>query len=169
MAARRSQGTLYGLPEHTGIVIDGRSTDVIESRNPEIDVDALLERVRRTTRGAGGLDAAAIDFGILALRSSVTVDAVEMFLNIAEERSQPRNKWPGHLAVFPFSRSRRLRSLALTCFNFLFRDQRHINDAFSLALREQLLLNRVLAEQIERLRVAVSQLSEQNGRSSGGQ
>jgi hypothetical protein len=55
------------------------------------------------------------------------------------------------LAVPTFG-SQKLRRLVLRALAFLFKDQRHVNEALVAAFRESISLNRQLIEQIEILR-----------------
>jgi hypothetical protein len=126
---------------------------MIESANDGIDVDALMERLRKRVsevrdRPQGGL----VSIDAFSLRSNVFVNSVEAFSNIADQKSQIRTQWPSNIgASFPFNVGA-LRGVSLKLLAFLFKDQRHVNQAVVMALREQVSLNRQLIEQVGLLR-----------------
>ncbi len=132
---------------------------MLESRNPDIDVEALAQRVRdevarvrrsRVTEVAGER--------ILTLRGSVNVDSIESWVAIADQKARVRTKWPNHLRIPTFSGSRRIQRLVLDVLAFLFKDQRQVNEAFIAAFRESIALNRQLIEQLRLLRDRVEEL-----------
>lgn len=124
---------------------------MLETRNPEIDVDALMLRLRsRVSELERGHDD-SLSGKALALRNSVFINSLEAFINIADQKAQVRTQWPSHLAVPTFG-SQKLRRLVLRALAFLFKDQRHVNEALVAAFRESISLNRQLIEQIEILR-----------------
>jgi O-antigen chain-terminating methyltransferase len=124
---------------------------MLETRNPEIDVDALMLRLRsRVSELERGHDE-SLPGKTLALRNSVFINSLEAFINIADQKAQLRTQWPSHLGG-PIFGSSKLRWLVLRALAFLFKDQRHVNEAFIAAFRESISLNRQLIEQVEILR-----------------
>jgi O-antigen chain-terminating methyltransferase len=87
----------------------------------------------------------------ILLRNNVFINSLEAFANIADQKSQVRTQWPSHLGG-PVFRTARLRKVFLDALSFVFKDQRHINQALVAAFRESISLNRQLIEQLEALR-----------------
>jgi O-antigen chain-terminating methyltransferase len=131
---------------------------MLESANSDIDVDALMERLRKRVGEVRDRPHEHVPIDAFSLRSNVFVNALEAFSNIADQKSQIRTQWPSHIgSVFPFSLAK-VRGVSLSLLAFLFKDQRHVNSALILALREQVSLNRKLIEQIQALRNDVEAL-----------
>lgn len=131
---------------------------MLESTNSEIDVDALMERLRKRVGEVRDRPHEHVPIDAFSLRSNVFVNALEAFSNIADQKSQIRTQWPSNIgSVFPFSIAK-VRGVSLRLLAFLFKDQRHVNSALILALREQVSLNRKLIEQIQALRNDVEAL-----------
>jgi hypothetical protein len=132
---------------------------MLESGNPNVDVDELTRRVRdevERVRHTRVSDVAGER--ILTLRGSVNLGAIESWVSIADQKARARTKWPNHLHVFPFTKSGRMQRLALKLLAFLFKDQRQVNEAFIAAFRESMILNRQLIEQLQVLRDRVEEL-----------
>lgn len=87
----------------------------------------------------------------VALRNSVFINSLEAFVNTADQKSQVRTQWPSQLAG-PLFCSGRMRKAFLQVLAFIFKDQRHVNEAIIAAFRESISLNRQLIEQLEALR-----------------
>lgn len=125
---------------------------MIESAGPEVDVDDLMARLRRRVselreRPHGGLPVNA-----LWLRTNLFTNSMEAYANIADQKLQIRTQWPSNVGDrFPF-RIEFVRRVSLQLLGFLFKDQRHVNAALVAVCREQISLNRHLAEQIQLLR-----------------
>lgn len=131
---------------------------VIESGNDDVDVDELMERLRTRVSEVRNRPEGHVPINAFSLRSNVYLNAVEAHANIADQKSQIRTQWPSHLgATFPFSIGA-VRKISLAMLSFLFKDQRHVNQALVRALREQVHLSRQLIEQIEALRADVETL-----------
>lgn len=125
---------------------------MIESGNDDVDVAELMERLRKRVSDVRSRPEGHVPIDAFSLRSNVYVNAVEAQANIADQKSQIRTQWPSHIgATFPFNIGA-VRRLSLALLSFLFKDQRHVNQALVRALREQVYLSRQLIEQIEALR-----------------
>jgi O-antigen chain-terminating methyltransferase len=125
---------------------------MLETANPEIDVDALMLRLRNRVselRQQGHQELLPGD--AVTLRNNVFINSLEAFANIADQKSQVRTQWPSHLGG-PIFRTLRVRKALLDGLAFIFKDQRHVNQALVAAFRESISLNRQLIEQIESLR-----------------
>ena len=131
---------------------------MIESANANVDVDDLMARLRERVDEVRRNPGADISLGALSLRSSVFVNSLEAYTNIADQKLQIRTRWPSNIgATFPFNVPQ-IRDLSLKLLAFLFKDQRHVNTALVAAWREQTSLNRHLIEQIQLLRAEIEAL-----------
>ena len=131
---------------------------MLESANAKIDVDALMARLRKRVGDIRDRPQGHVPINAFSLRSNVFVNSLEAFANTADQKSQIRTQWPSNIgATFPFSIAK-LRTVSLKLLAFLFKDQRHVNSALIMALREQVSLNRQLIEQIQTLRDDVEAL-----------
>lgn len=132
---------------------------MIERNNPELDVDDLMVRVQvEAARHRFGIDADLFGLPIASLDSTI----FDAQLGIAQQRAEARRSWSSRLDVFPCNRLRWLEAAALRTYNFLFRDQRHVNFALIAAARELLQMNRELNERLAVLEAHVREL-EQRG------
>ena len=98
---------------------------MIETANPEIDVDGLMLRLRSRVeelRHNGHQELLPVN--AIKLRSNVFINSLEAFANIADQKSQVRTQWPSHLGG-PLFRVARVRKLFLDGLSFVFKDQRH--------------------------------------------
>ncbi|MFY9781198.1 MAG: hypothetical protein WAJ85_11915 [Candidatus Baltobacteraceae bacterium] len=117
-----------------------------------------MERLRKRVSEIRNRPHGHVPIDAFSLRSNVFVNAVEAFSNIADQKSQIRTQWPSNLgATFPFNVAA-FRKASLKALAFLFKDQRHVNQALVKALREQVSLNRQLIEQVQMLRDDVEML-----------
>lgn len=136
---------------------------MIERNNPELDVDDLMVRVQvEASRRRFGIDADLFGMPI----TSMDTTAFDAQLGIAQQRAEARRSWSGRLDVFPFNRLGWLQAIALRAYNFLFRDQRHVNFALIAAARELLQMNRELNERIGVLDTRVRDLEQRNDTSA---
>jgi 2-polyprenyl-3-methyl-5-hydroxy-6-metoxy-1,4-benzoquinol methylase len=132
---------------------------MIDSNNPEINVDELMQKIRqevaqrqvnfqRTESKNNNID-------ISILKSNISY--IESLLTNAESRSYARTKWPDKLNRFPFNISSKLQKNVLKAINFVFKDQREVNFNLLLAIKESVKLNRQLIEQIQTLKTQTSE------------
>jgi len=133
---------------------------MIESENTDVDVDALMARLRERIADLRERPQARVPINALSLRSSVFINSLEAYTNIAEQKTQVRTQWPSNIgSSFPFNVPR-VRDVGLQMLAFFFKDQRHVNQAPVPAFREQVNLNRHLVEQIQLLRDEIESLKE---------
>jgi O-antigen chain-terminating methyltransferase len=99
-----------------------------------------------------------VSINVLSLRNGVSINSLEAYVNIADQKAQIRTEWPSHAPRFFLFRIAKLRSLALRALALVFKDQRHVNQATISALRESVSLNRHLIEQIEILRAEIESI-----------
>jgi len=136
----------------------GSATEMIETANPEIDVDALMLRLRnRVAELRTNGHQQPLPVNAIKLRNNVFINSLEAFANIADQKSQVRTQWPSHLGG-PVFRVARVRKVFLDGLSFIFKDQRHVNQALVAAFRESISLNRQLIEQVEALRQEIEAL-----------
>lgn len=101
---------------------------MIESNNPEINVDELMEQIkqevanRRSQLAQPGIS----KFNSQELAISPTIDYIRLLLKTTESRAHARTSLPGKFNSL-FLGSDKLKNLILKVFNLLFRDQRVIN------------------------------------------
>lgn len=109
---------------------------MLDTNNPDIDVDALMARVHhevlRRQFGDTSPHHAALD--------AVDTASLEALLAAAAERGQPRRRWPARLGFFPFTIPA-IQRFILRVIAWLFRDQHAFNAALLQALREAVALN----------------------------
>jgi hypothetical protein len=139
---------------------------MLESLNQDIDVDALMLRLRGRVlelEQQGHHELLPAD--AMALRNSVFIDSLEAFVNTADQKAQIRTQWPSLLGGFIFGSSKIRRAL-LDTLAFIFKDQRHVNQALVAAFRESISLNRHLIEQLDLLRRDLEDLRKSTDRSA---
>lgn len=132
---------------------------MIETNNPEIDVNELMDKVRAEVEQRSEHSSKLIEQS----RAQPTIDSISLnllniqaLINNAEDRSQVRTKWPDKLNRFPLSISKRFQQLILKSLNFLFKEQRVVNISLVQAGRESLAINRELIKQIVNLQTQLN-------------
>jgi len=124
---------------------------MIETNNPEINVNDLMEQVRAEVakRNSPILQAKKSNPAKFINNSlDVKLLNIQALINNAEDRSQARTKWPEKLNKFPLNISKKLQQIILKSLNFLFKEQRVVNLSLVQAGRESLEINRELIKQI---------------------
>jgi SAM-dependent methyltransferase len=130
---------------------------MLESSNPLIDVDELMERVReevRNRRNSPPLES-ALDHSV-SLGSKLNTSQIEALISAAEGKSQARSKFPKPFNRFPFQYSKKLQRYALKAVELLFYDQREVNLSLIELLRHLLKLNQDLNEQTIALQAQIT-------------
>jgi len=131
---------------------------MIESSNANVDVDELMARLRSRVDELRDRPQSQLSISALSLRSSVFINSLEAHANIADQKTQIRTQWPSNIgSTFPFNVPT-IRQASLKLLAFLFKDQRHVNQALVAACREQVNLNRQLIEQLQLLREEIESL-----------
>ncbi len=134
---------------------------MIETNNPEIDVDLLMDKVRAEVEKRSN------PFGKIIEQASEKIanDSINLkLLNIqalfsnAENRSQVRTKLPDKLNKFPLNLSKKFQQIIIKIINFLFKEQRVINISLSQAGRESLEIERELVKQIGSLQIQINSI-----------
>lgn len=116
---------------------------MLESNDPKIDVDVVMNRVQRDVLRSRYVDPPGVGHTI----ETIDMSSVEALIAMAAARSGPRVRWPARLGFVPAP----LRGLGLRVIGWLFRDQFAFNSALIQALRESVVLN-------ERLQVTLREL-----------
>jgi O-antigen chain-terminating methyltransferase len=132
---------------------------MIESNNPEINVDKLMEKIKEEVAKRKA------DYRPSRTRSALSISSlsnhlnhIEALLQNAESRSLNRTKLPAKYYKLPLAE--KLEKFILKTFNLLFRDQREVNSNLTSAFKQSININRQLITEIEALR---SQLDERLG------
>jgi len=132
---------------------------MIESNNPEIDVDELMEKIREeVTRRKSQVPLSMINppgnttENPTSSAMMAIISHIEALIRNAESRAYIRTKWPDKLNRFPFNLTKGLQKFALKGLNFLFKDQREVNLNLISALKDSVSLSKQLIVQVEVLR-----------------
>jgi SAM-dependent methyltransferase len=130
---------------------------MIESNNPEINVDELMQKIREEVSKSHNNNPHQLVFSNSTTQMSamnLSISYIEALLNNAESRAYVRTKWPDKLNNFPFN-TKKIREIALKLLNFLFKDQRQVNFSLIQSLKESVALNRQLIRQISNLNIQI--------------
>ncbi|MBN3891022.1 MAG: class I SAM-dependent methyltransferase [Nostoc sp. JL31] len=144
---------------------------MIEPNNPEINVDELMDKIRKDVvkrQGQVYSQEENLQSNLDTSKLKLSISNIEAFLKNAESHSIVRTKWPDKLNFFPFNLSAKLQKLIIKIINFLFKDQREVNFNIINSLQESVALNYQLIEQIATLKAQVdSRLVNMNSRVQG--
>lgn len=132
---------------------------MIESNNPEINVDELMEQIKQEVANRRSrFDQPGIaKFNSQELAIAPAIDYIRLLLKNTESRAHARKSLPGKFNSI-FHGSDKLKNLVLKVFNLLFRDQRVINLNLLQALEEFAILSEKLStynQQLEAKTVAL--------------
>lgn len=127
---------------------------MIESNNPEINVDELMDKIREEVaqRNNNTQQSLFVNSNSKAAKVNFNFNYLEALLRNAETRADVRTKWPDKLNRFPFTLSGKIKKYCLKIVNFIFKDQREVNLNLVNALKQSTLLNRQLVTEVELLR-----------------
>ena len=133
---------------------------MIETNNPDIDVNDLMEQVRaEAAKRRSNLCLKVTQLATEKITSDIEnfkILNIQALISNAENRSQIRTKWPDKLNKFPLNVSKKLQQLILKSLNFFFKEQRVVNLSLAQAGRESLELNRELIKQIVDLQTKIN-------------
>jgi hypothetical protein len=125
-----------------------RTPAMLESNNPEIDVDDLMSRIQReAARWQSGGSSPEAEFSTAPVADMV---AIETWLNDAAAKTEVRTRWSARMDN-PLFRNGGVQRVFLRVLAFVFRDQRHVNLSLIAALRAFVSANRELAERVTAL------------------
>ena len=130
---------------------------MLESNNPDVDVDALMARVQHEVLRRQLGDQAAVSTGF----STIDTSALDSLIAGAATRASARNRWPARLGFFPFN-LRPVQRFGLRVIAWLFRDQHAFNAALIQAMRESVAVDTRIDASMRELEARLRQL-EQRG------
>ena len=137
---------------------------MIESNNPEIDVDELMGKIREeVTRRKSQVPLSMINSPESTAKNPTSsammaiISHIEALIRNAESRAYIRTKWPDKLNRFPFNLTKGLQKFALKGLNFLFKDQREVNLNLLQSFKQSLVLNKQLIEEITVLKTKLDE------------
>ena len=130
---------------------------MLESNNPDVDVDALMARVQHEVLRRQLGDQAAASPGF----STIDTSALDSLIAGAATRASARNRWPARLGFFPFN-LRPVQRFVLRVIAWLFRDQHAFNAAVIQAMRESVAVDARIDASMRELEARLRQL-EQRG------
>ncbi|HWT07345.1 MAG TPA: hypothetical protein VN224_16385 [Xanthomonadales bacterium] len=130
---------------------------MLESNDPDVDVDALMARVQHEVLRRQFGDQATASPGLTTIDTSV----LDSLIAAAATRASARNRWPARLGFFPFN-LRPVQRFVLRAIAWLFRDQHAFNAALIQALRESVSVDARIDASMRELEARLRQL-EQRG------
>ena len=130
---------------------------MLESNNPDIDVDALMARVQHEVLRRQFGDQATATPGL----TTVDTSALDSLIGAAATRAAVRSRWPARLGFFPFN-LRPVQRFVLRAIAWLFRDQHAFNAALIQALRESVAVDTRIDASMRELEARLRRL-EQRG------
>lgn len=124
-----------------------------EKNKTEMNVEQLIQKIMNEVAKRHNLapSVEAQPINVSSGTSAASVSYIETLLNDADFYSQVPTEFPGKFNRFPFSLSKGLQKFLLKLYGFIFKKQRVVNSSLSQALRESLVLNRCLIDQINTL------------------
>ncbi|MBV6623528.1 MAG: methyltransferase domain-containing protein [Rivularia sp. (in: Bacteria)] len=123
---------------------------MIESNNPEIDVDELMQKIREeVARRKNQIPQSFADSKSDTEKINFNFNYIEALIQNAETRASVRTKFPEKFNRFSFPLSDKIKQYCLKIINFIFKDQREVNLNLINALKQSTLLNRQLVAEIE--------------------
>jgi SAM-dependent methyltransferase len=137
---------------------------MLETYRPESHPELLLQKLQaEIQRYQSASTAPSASLSVRLSHWQSQTDHINVILNAAVSKSQPRTTLPNQFRRFPILGSRRVQRLLLKCYNFLFKEQRTVNLAMLQALQESTALNRQLLEQTAVLEEFQQQLNTMAG------
>jgi SAM-dependent methyltransferase len=137
---------------------------MLETYRPESHPELLLQKLQaEIQRYQSASTAPSASLSVRLSHWQSQTDHINVILNAAVSKSQPRTTLPNQFRRFPILGSRRVQRLLLKCYNFLFKEQRTVNLAMLQALQESTALNRQLLEQTAVLEEFQQQLNSMAG------
>ena len=130
---------------------------MLESNNPDVDVDALMARVQHEVLRRQFGDQPAPSAALNAMDTSM----LDSLIAAAALRASARNRWPSRLAFFPFNLVL-MQRFVLRAIAWLFRDQHAFNAALIQALRESVSVDARIDASMRELEARLRRL-EQRG------
>ncbi|MBD1926666.1 methyltransferase domain-containing protein [Trichocoleus sp. FACHB-90] len=134
---------------------------MVEENNPKINVDELIQKIRQEVAKRESISQPVNrEFRVGAIIVENYINHIEALLHNAEFKSQVRTHWPEKFKRFPFNLTGWLQNFFLKLYNFFRREQRAVNYSLIEALRDSVVLNRNLSEQIAALQTQLNGISD---------
>jgi SAM-dependent methyltransferase len=137
---------------------------VVETYRPESHPELLLQKLQaeiQRHQSASTSPSASLSVRLTHWQSQT--DHINVILNAAVSKSQPRTTLPNKFRRIPLLGSRKVQRFLLKAYNFLFKEQRTVNLAMLQALQESTALNRQMLEQTAVLEEFQQQLNMMAG------
>lgn len=135
---------------------------LIETNNPEIDVDELMQKVREEVARRKPISLLQSEkITLINPMDSGKISSIEGLLNNADYYSEVPVQFPDKFKRFPFTIIKPLQNFILKLYGFIFKKQRVVNSSITHALRESLVLNQQLIGQVNALQSQVNALQAQ--------
>ena len=132
----------------------------MEATKLEIDVDEVMQKIRDEVAAHHDLPVSDLaknyEYPLISQTTIGNNNHLDALLNDAEVYSQVPAKFPDKFNRFPFSLSKGLQKLFLKVYGFLFKKQRVVNSSLTHVLKETLVMNRRLTEQVNALQEQLS-------------
>lgn len=140
------------------------TNDTNGTNHPEFNVDELMQKIREEVANRPRepqvrkitTDKPEISNSTATFHHNI-FNHINTLLFNAESRAITRTKWPDNLNTFPLNLSKPFQNIALKLLNFIFKDQREVNFNVIRALKEYVLLNRQLVEQVTSLKTQIDE------------
>jgi SAM-dependent methyltransferase len=137
---------------------------VLETYRPESHPELLLQKLQaEIERHQSASTSPSASLSVRLSHWQSQTDHINVILNSAITKSQPRTTLPNKFRRIPILGSRKVQRFLLKCYNFLFKEQRTVNLAMLQALQESTMLNRQLLEQTAVLEEFQQQLNTMAG------
>ncbi|MBD1833048.1 methyltransferase domain-containing protein [Cyanobacteria bacterium FACHB-472] len=134
---------------------------MVEGNSSHINVDELIQKIRQEVAKHESLSPSLNSgFRVGAVIVENYINHIEALLHNAEFKSQVRTHWPEKFKRFPFNLTGWLQKFSLKVYNFFRREQRAVNYSLIEALRDSVVLNRNLSEQITALQTQLNGISD---------
>ena len=134
---------------------------MVEENNRNINVDELIQKIRQEVAKRESISQPVNrEFRVGAVIVENYINHIEALLHNAEFKSQVRTHWPEKFKRFPFNLTGWLQKFSLKLYNFFRREQRAVNYSLIEALRDAVVLNRNLSEQITALQTQLNGISD---------
>ncbi|MGK7944700.1 MAG: methyltransferase domain-containing protein [Microcystaceae cyanobacterium] len=155
-------------------VPDIKTTDLVKEIRRQIRSEGMIEQpMSNSLINPGESLPSSLKSFPLAVQSTIDlsgtqdlINAIKNLVEIAQSRTIRRQKWPDSLNRFPWILFKPLQILFFGLLNFIFKDQREVNNNLIASLNQLILLNQSLLDQVNILRsqsyVDLQRLSAQN-------
>ncbi|MGC1394052.1 MAG: methyltransferase domain-containing protein [Coleofasciculaceae cyanobacterium] len=129
--------------------------------NTEINVEQLIQKIRNEVENNRKIytDVETKPIDVSIRTNTTNISYIETLLNDADFYSQVPTEFPEKFNRFPLNLSKWLQKFFLKIYSFLFKKQRVVNSSLNQALKESLVLNQRLSDQINTLQEQLNSLN----------